>query len=104
MNHLVQLLLPLYDKQGRRNDRSRFDSVRSELTTKFGGLTCYARTPIEGLWKPDESTAVERDDLVIYEVMVREVNRSWWKEYRESLEARFDQAELVIRCHSIELL
>ena len=47
---LVQLLLPLYDGQGRRIPRARFEELAAELTRRHGGLTAYVRTPATGLW------------------------------------------------------
>ncbi len=47
--HLVQILLPLYDKRGRRIARSRFRKTAAELAREFGGVTAYSRAPAEGL-------------------------------------------------------
>lgn len=43
--HLVQILLPLYDNDGRRFPTSHYESLRAELTERFGGLTSYSRAP-----------------------------------------------------------
>lgn len=101
--HLVQLLLPLHDGRGQRFDRALYDHVARELTQRFGGLTAYARTPATGLWqaRPGET---QRDDVVVYEVMVEQVDRDWWARYRQALEVRFAQEELVVRAHAIERL
>ena len=101
--HLVQLLLPLHDGRGQRFDRALYDQVARELTQRFGGLTAYARTPATGLWqaRPGET---QRDDVVVYEVMVEQVDRDWWARYRQALEVRFAQEELVVRAHAIERL
>ena len=49
--HLVQLLLPLYDNEGRGFGETPFAAVREELTRRFGGVTAYMRSPATGLWK-----------------------------------------------------
>ncbi len=90
--HLVQLLLPRYDQ-----------AVGRELTERFGGVTAYARAPAKGEWKPAPGETV-RDDIVVYEVMVDELDRAWWAAYRGELERRFQQEELVVRAHPIERL
>jgi hypothetical protein len=101
--HLVQLLLPLYDRAGQRFDRAVYDRVASELTGRFGGLTAFARAPAAGLWQPRPGET-HRDDVVVYEVMVDAIDRRWWTRYRRELEVRFAQDELVIRALAIERL
>jgi len=90
--YLVQLLLPRYD-----------EAVARELTERFGGMTAYARAPAKGEWKPAPGETV-RDDIVVYEVMVAELDRAWWSGYRGELERRFAQDELVVRALEIERL
>jgi hypothetical protein len=101
--HLVQLLLPLYDNDGRSFEKAMFDLVRDELTENFGGVTAYRRSPAEGLWKEDGG-AVARDDVVIYEVVAEELDRLWWKRYGSMLAGRFRQEEMMIRAIPVERL
>jgi hypothetical protein len=101
--HLIQILLPFYDPQGERFARELYTRVKDELTEKFGGLTAYARAPAEGLWE-SRSGHTQRDDIAVYEVMAEELDRAWWKEYRQELEQRFRQRELVVRAHEISRL
>lgn len=100
--HLVQLLLPLYADGGERLPQDLFAAVRQELVDRFGGLTAYSRAPARGLW--DDGGGVERDDIVVYEVMVQDLDRAWWAAYREALTTRLKQKELVVRAQGIELL
>ena len=101
--HLVQLLLPLKDQDGKPFPRSQYRKVREVLTERFGGLTAYTRAPAVGLWEAgDDEVAI--DDIVVYEVMVPELDRNWWREYRAGLEVAFDQDELVVRAQEIERL
>jgi hypothetical protein len=104
--HLVQLLLPLRDNRGAPFPPAHYDAVRAALTERFGGLTAYTRAPAEGVWEPDraDEAAPARDDVVVYEVMVAELDRAWWADYRASLERRFAQDELVVRAHAVERL
>lgn len=101
--HLVQLLLPLYDRNGRRFDRAHYDKIARQLTEKFGGVTAYARAPAAGLWK-EQPGKTTRDDIVVYEVMVAELDGAWWAAYRAELEKRFHQDELVVRALRMERL
>lgn len=101
--HLIQVLLPLYDNDGRPLSKDLFRAVAAELADRFGGLTAYTRAPAEGLWKEDEETTA-RDDIVIYEVMADRLDRAWWKTYRSGLEARFRQEQVVVRAQVVEIL
>lgn len=100
--HLVQILLPLYDNAGVALPRETFQTVREELTHRFGGLTAYTRAPAEGVWA--EAGATTRDDIVVYEVMTDLLDRAWWGEYRATLERRFRQQAIVVRVTTVTLL
>jgi 1,4-alpha-glucan branching enzyme len=101
--NLIQLLLPLCDNDGHPFPQSVYLQVRDELTEKFGGITTYVRSPAEGLWKERHSSMI-KDEIVIYEVMVTELNRGWWKEFRESSERLFRQESIVVRAILIDML
>jgi hypothetical protein len=101
--HLVQLLLPRCHNSGERIPAARFVEVREELTERFGGFTAYTRSPAEGAWKDDDGS-VDRDEVIICEVMVEDLDRAWWARYRRTLESRFGQEELVARAIRVEML
>jgi len=100
---LVQLLLPLYDNAGRRHPHEHFAQVRDELTDRYGGVTAYLRSPAQGTWK-EASGSIDRDQVVMCEVMVSGLDRAWWADYRRALETRFGQEELVVRATPLERL
>ena len=99
---LVEILLPLYDNEGRRFAAEEFDRVRDELAGRFGGVTAFRRAPGEGLWR--EGGAESHDRVVIFEVMSGGLDRAWWREYREQLERRFRQEKIVARATEFEEL
>lgn len=101
--HLIQILLPLYDNSGEPFPQKEYVRLRDELTERFGGITAYLRSPAEGLWK-ETPTMTVRDDIVIYEVMTEQLDRDWWRVYREELAARFRQDLLIIRVSEVQLL
>src|SRR4051812_30716361 len=103
MSHLVQVLLPLFDNEGRRFEEAQFAEIRRELTERFGGVTAYVRSPAAGIWKKDDGS-IDRDEMVMIEVMVNALDREWWAGYRRSLEQRFSQDAIVARCIAIETL
>jgi hypothetical protein len=93
--HLIQLLLPLYDNEGRSFDGALFENVRHELTERFGGVTAFERSPAVGLWKESPSE-VTRDDVIKFEVLSDQVEHEWWKNYRTELERIFRQRDLTM--------
>ncbi|MEP6937691.1 MAG: hypothetical protein ABI871_06450, partial [Chthoniobacterales bacterium] len=101
--HLVQILLPLFDNQRKALPHEAYARVRAELTERFGGLTVYTRAPAEGLWKQN-GRQTSRDDIVIFEVMAKDLETRWWRRYRHELEDRFRQDVIVIRSQAMRLL
>jgi hypothetical protein len=101
--HLIQILLPLYDNAQRPFPQQIFDEVKKQLTEYFGGITTFVQSPAEGLWKENTAKTV-RDDIVIYEIMVENIDREWWQSYRKQLCRIFQQEELIVRASRIELL
>ncbi|HYC48764.1 MAG TPA: hypothetical protein VED01_25075 [Burkholderiales bacterium] len=99
----MQLLLPLYDNSGRRVPHERFAQLRDELTDRYGGVTAFLRSPAQGTWK-EVNGAVDRDEIVMCEVMVDALDRDWWSSYRRTLEERFGQRELIVRASRLERL
>ena len=100
---LIQLLLPLYDNVGQRIANARFVQVMDELTDRHGGVTAFLRSPAEGSWR-EGSGGVEKDEVVMFEVMVDHLDRDWWSQYRTTLEQRFAQDEIVVRATAVERL
>ncbi len=101
--YLIQILLPLRDAKGRGFPKKPYDDVAHALTEHFGGVTAYTRTPAEGRWKPGGEPASE-DEIVVYEVMIKDLDPKWWRADRRSLEKAFKQKSIVIRAQDIQLL
>lgn len=102
MAYLVQLLLPVQDNDGRPFGEEVLGPTRQELIDRFGGVTAHLRAPARGLWKGN--AGLDRDDIVIFEVMVDELDRPWWASYRERVRQRFRQDALVVRALSMDVL
>ncbi len=100
--YIVQILLPVFDNEGRGFDASHYTDIRTELADRFGGLTAYSRAPAEGVW--GDEGEFKRDDIVVFEVMVEKLDRSWWSNYRGALEKRFRQDSIMMRVLSSEVL
>lgn len=83
--------------------KALFDQVRTELAEKFGGVTVFVRSPAVGLWEDDDGE-VQRDDVVLLEVMAAHVDHGLWRGYRQQLEQRFLQDEVLVRASAVERL
>jgi hypothetical protein len=101
--HVIEIFLPLRRNDGSEQPPAIFAELRRELVERFGGLTAFSRAPADGLWE-DEAGAVERDQIVIFEVMAETLDRGWWSELRARLEREFAQDEVLIRAASAERL
>ncbi len=99
MTYVVQILLPVYDNEGRPFAAAEYAALRRELADCFGGVTSYTRAPARGLWK-DETGETTPDDIVIFEVMTGDLDRAWWSAFRRRLEERFRQDEIIVRALS----
>jgi hypothetical protein len=44
------------------------------------------------------------DEVVIFEVIVEEMDRSWWTSYRERLERDFRQKRILLMLQPVEVM
>ena len=100
--HLIQILLPLSDDQGRRFAAGKYRKVQALLSQRFKGLTAYSRTVAEGLWK--DGPSLQRDEIIVYEVMTNSLNVKWWKNYQKHLQTVFAQESIVVRALKITVI
>jgi hypothetical protein len=101
--HVVEIFLPLTNNAGERFGRKPFDRIRAELLDRFGGVTFFSRSPAEGLWA-QEGNVPSRDEIVVVEVLVDQLDVDWWARYRRTLEEVLDQEELLIRSYEVRKL
>ena len=100
--HVIEILLPLRDNQGRPFRPELYGEVRRQLVERFGGLTAFTRSPAEGLW--DEGGGTAHDEIVIFEVMADTLEPGWWADYRARLEESFAQDVILIRASEVTQL
>jgi hypothetical protein len=91
--HLVELLLPLHDNNGKPFGAGKYAEVHQRLTERFGGLTAFTRSPAQGT--TTESGKPVHDEIVGFEVMTEALDVSWWRNYRLHLERDFLQDQLA---------
>jgi hypothetical protein len=97
--HLIEILLPKMKGDGAPIGRAYFEALLAELTERFGGATCFARTPAEGLWEDDGG--VDHDDIAIIEVMTEALDEDYWRDLRRRLEADLQQDEIIVRARQV---
>jgi hypothetical protein len=102
--HLLQILLPCADNNGQAFHDEDFEKVKQELADRYQGVTAYMRAPAEGVWKNGSASNGERDNVVIFEVMVDRLDLDDWRARRHDLERAFRQETVVIRYMPIELI
>ena len=39
--------------------------------------------------------------MIIVEVMAKRFDRAWWQKYRQDLESKFRQDEIIVRAHEV---
>ena len=98
--HVVEIFLPLKRRDGSPQPDGLFARLRAELVERFGGLTAFTRAPAVGLWEDDGE--VERDEIVIFEVIAEDIDRDWWRALKARLERDFAQDEILIRATGAE--
>jgi hypothetical protein len=73
------------------------------LTSRFGGVTAFVRSPAVGLWK-ENSHDINREEIVMFEVLADQLDKEWWASYRKELEDKFRQEEPLIWAFAIRKL
>jgi hypothetical protein len=101
--HLVQLLLPTRDRQGTPFPSESMTQTRIELVEQFGGVTAYLRAAASGAWVNGDGV-LQRDEVVMVEVLVDTFDRDWWRSYALMLAVRFEQEEMHIRAMAVEVI
>ena len=100
--HLIQILLPVRDNDGKPFGPHPFEDVAFALSKKFGGITAYNRAPAEGRW--ETSGRIQHDDVLVVEVMVEAIDTAFWTAFRQQLEQTFRQERVIVRAQVITLL
>lgn len=98
-----EILLPLRFNDGTSvPDQLLADTLR-ELEQKFGAVSCESQ-PIRGQWTYQGQSY--RDDLVRLFVDVPDLpeHRQFFIEFKERMKARFQQLDIWVTTHPLEIL
>lgn len=100
---VFELFIPLHDQKGKNFPEKYYATLQQLLLKKFGGVTVYHRTPVTGIWDGSAS-GVDKDKLIIFEVMAVTGDEAFWNKLKGDLEKQFQQAEILIRSTRINTL
>jgi inorganic pyrophosphatase len=102
-NLQVQLFIPLRDPKGKQFAEKHFSDLTAELKENFGGVTVYSRAPATGQWKQEGGKTVT-DKLLVYEVLLSNLDKKYWTKLKARLEKRFRQQELLVLITKVQKL
>lgn len=100
--NVIELFLPLDKGSGVSVEVERIEAIVKGLADRFGGVTAYTREPAEGMWR--RPTTIERDRILVVEIVVREVDDTWWRDYRSRLEEELEQDQIMVRVTPCRLI
>lgn len=98
-----EILLPLFYNDGRAVERDKFVLTDDELVRAFGA-TSTDTVVVRGQWLYQSTTF--HDQLIRIRIDAEDVPENWQKvrEIKETLKARFEQLEIWITGHRIDLI
>lgn len=98
-----EILLPLNYNDGRPIERTKFMLTNRELLEKFGGLTTDS-VEISGTWKYGSAFYQDRLVRLTIDSDNPEEAVAFLREYKEVLRTRFEQVDIWITAHDVELI
>ena len=98
-----EILLPLRHNDGRRIRKRLVTETLVELRAQFGASSCETQV-IQGQWQ--HQGEIHHDELVRVFVDVEDLpgNRQFFLEFKESLKERFEQIDIWLTSHPIDVL
>jgi hypothetical protein len=92
----AELLIPLFDNEGRPFGPEKVLSVHDQLLARFGGCRMEPLSPHLGSWAEEEQTY--HDQLLMFTVDAprEDASLDWFVEYKESLKSEFKQVEIYL--------
>lgn len=105
MNDLrrYEILLPLQFNDGRAVPDALVGQAVVELRSRFGAASCETQI-IQGFWQ--QGGEMYRDTLIrlFVDVADTEESRGFFRDFKEQLKERFQQLEIYVTSHPIEVL
>ena len=98
-----EILLPLFYNDGRAIERAKFLATDDELVRCFGA-TCTDTVVVRGQWLYQSTTF--HDQLIRVRIDIEDLPENWQKmrEMKETIKRRFEQVDIWVTAHRIEVL
>jgi hypothetical protein len=98
-----EILLPLFYNDGRAVEREKFVETDDELVQHFGATSTDTVT-VQGRWI--YQSTIYHDQLVRVRLDLKDSPDNWQavRDFKETLKTRFDQVDIWITAHRIEVV
>jgi hypothetical protein len=98
-----EILLPLFYNDGRQIEPEKFTATDRQLLSCFGGVATDT-VSVRGKWQYENT--LYSDELMRLRVDVEDTPESWdaMRSIKEDLKARFEQIDIWITAHRIDVL
>lgn len=98
-----ELLLPLQFNDGRAVPHSLLAQTAAEIQSRFGGVSWEPQV-IEGLWRQGGVEYRDRLNRIFVDAEDTPENRQFFVELKSLLKTRFQQLDIWLTVHPIEIL
>jgi hypothetical protein len=98
-----EILLPLFYNDGRQIEPETFTATDRELVSCFGAVSADT-VVVRGVWKYQSTLYSDQLMRVRVDVEDTQENRDAMRRIKEDLKARFDQIDIWITAHRIEII
>lgn len=98
-----EILLPSQFNDGCAIPQALIGETLHELEQKFGAVSCETQI-IQGLWRHQGKTYQDSLARVFVDVPDTPENRQFFIEFKETLKLRFQQLDVWMTTHSIEVI
>jgi hypothetical protein len=98
-----EILLPSQFNDGNQIPPERLAETLSQLEARFRAVSCETQI-IQGIWR--QESEIYRDSLIRIFVDVADTpeNREFFTQFKEQLKERFQQLEIWMTTHPIEII
>jgi hypothetical protein len=98
-----EILLPLFYNDGRPVEREKFLQTDDDLVRRFGA-TSTDTVVVRGRWL--YQSTLYQDQLVLVRIDAEDAPENWQavREVKETLKARFEQLDIWITAHRVEVI
>ncbi len=98
-----EILLPLFYNDGRQIEPEKFRRTDDELVQRFGA-TSTDTIVVRGRWA--YQSAIYQDQLLRVRIDVQDLPENWqaMREFKEVFKTRFEQLDIWVTAHRIDVL